>query len=141
VIVYFDSSAIVKLLLREDDFELVRQLWDTATERAVSRLAYPEIRAGLGAAARAGRIAEDDLDRIIDHLERVHDAATVVEVDDLLSIEAGDLADEYALRGYDAVHLASAVNIEAPRVVFATWGKELGVAANACGCAVVPSAA
>jgi uncharacterized protein len=141
VIVYFDSSAIVKLLLREEGHDLVRQLWDAAGGRAVSRLAYPEVRAGLAAAARAGRIEPGDLDRIVDHLERVHAAAFVVEVDDLLSIEAGDLADEHALRGYDSVHLASALSIDSPRVLVATWDNELAGAASACGCGVVPAAA
>lgn len=138
--VYFDSSALVKMMLREDGWELARDLWRRAARRAVNRLAYPEVRAGLAAAMRSGRIEASTLDGIIDRLDRIHKASYVVDIDELLSIEAGDLADEYALRGYDGVHLAAALNIDSPRLVVATWDQELAAAANACGCAVVPAA-
>jgi predicted nucleic acid-binding protein len=141
VTVYFDSSALVKLLLREDGWELVRELWRRAALRAVNRLAYPEVRAGLAAAVRAGRISAAALDELIGGLHEIHVASFVVDIDWPLSVEAGDLADGYALRGYDGVHLAAALNIDSPRVVVATWDRELAAAASACGCAVAPAPA
>jgi uncharacterized protein len=139
--VYFDSSALVKMLLREEGWELVRDLWSRATRCAVNRLAYPEVRAGLAAAVRAGRIGESAVEGLIDRLHEVHRGSYVIDIDELLATEAGDLADEHALRGYDGVHLAAALNIDSPRIVVATWDRELAVAASACGCAVVPAAA
>lgn len=139
--VYFDSSALVKLLLREDGWELVRELWRRAALRAVNRLAYPEVRAGLAAAVRAGRISAAALDELISGLHEIHVASSVMDIDWPLSVEAGDLADEYALRGYDGVHLAAALNIDSPRIVVATWDRELAAAASACGCAVAPATA
>jgi predicted nucleic acid-binding protein len=141
VTVYFDTSALVKLLLREDGWELVEQLWQSATARVVNRLAYPEARAALAAAARAGRVAGETLDYLIGDLHRAQRASHVIDIDELLSIEAGDIADEHGLRGYDGVHLASVLSIDSPRVVVATWDREFAGAVNACGCAVVPAGA
>ena len=139
--VYFDSSALVKLLLGEEGCEIVDELWTGATRRAVNRLAYPEVRAGLAAAARAGRILDETVGALVNDLHELHEAAYVVDIDQLIAIEAGELADEYGLRGYDGVHLAAVLNIDSPRVVVATWDQELASAASASGCAVVPAAA
>jgi predicted nucleic acid-binding protein len=139
--VYFDSSALVKLLLRERGCDLVERLWEGATWRVVNRLAYPEVRAGLAAAGRAERVKSELLEGLVEDLHGIHRASHVIEPGELLSIEAGELADEYGLRGYDAVHLASALAIDAPRVVVATWDRELAAAASSCGCAVAPALA
>jgi len=47
--------------------------------------------------------------------------------------QAGDLAAEHALRGYDAVHLACALHLEGDDVVLATWDNALNSAARATG--------
>lgn len=137
--VYFDSSALVKLLLGESGCDLVEELWNRAVLRVISRLAYPEVRAGLAAAARAGRIDAGQTDHALNDLDEIHRLAYAIGIDPALSVEAGDLAEEYALRGYDAVHLACALNIDSPRVVVATWDQDLSAAAGECGCAVVPA--
>ena len=55
-IVYFDSSAFVKLVVEEDGTDLAAALWDGCDAAVSSRLAYPEVRAALATAARAGRL-------------------------------------------------------------------------------------
>lgn len=137
--VFFDSSAIVKLLLGERDSRLVDMLWSRAARRIVSRMTYPEVRAALAAALRSERITATAHEDVCNSFDETFAAADVIDVDDLLAIEAADLADSYALRGYDAVHLASALSVDAPRVVVATWDRDLSAAASACGCAVVPA--
>jgi uncharacterized protein len=49
-LVYFDSSALVKLLAEEEGSDLAAQLWDGRDAAVASRLAYPEVRAALAAA-------------------------------------------------------------------------------------------
>ena len=51
-IVYFDSSALVKLVLDETGSELAAQLWNACDAALSSRLAYPEVCAALAAAGR-----------------------------------------------------------------------------------------
>lgn len=52
-IVYFDSSAFLKLLIEQDGSDLAAALWDGCDVAVSSRLAYPEVRAALAAAGRA----------------------------------------------------------------------------------------
>ncbi|HEX7463112.1 MAG TPA: hypothetical protein VF317_13165 [Dermatophilaceae bacterium] len=49
---YFDSSAFVKLVVEEEGSDLAAALWDGRDAAVSSRLAYPEVRAALAAAAR-----------------------------------------------------------------------------------------
>lgn len=53
----------------------------------------------------------------------------MIGVDAKLVQTAGELAEQHGLRGYDAVHLASAIGIGEPELVVATWDQELGAAA------------
>ena len=64
---------------------------------------------------------------------------TIIEVDRRLAATAGDLAERHSLRGYDAVHLASALAIDDPDLVVATWDDELGRAAIAAGRSAAPA--
>jgi predicted nucleic acid-binding protein len=59
-IVYFDSSAFVKLVVDEAESDLAAALWDGCDAAVSSRLAYPEVRAALAAGGRAGRLAQDE---------------------------------------------------------------------------------
>jgi hypothetical protein len=51
-VVYFDSSALVKLLISEEGSDLVEELWDGCDSAVSSRLAYPEACAALAAVER-----------------------------------------------------------------------------------------
>jgi predicted nucleic acid-binding protein len=56
-------------------------------------------------------------------------------MDEALAREAGELADSLALRGYDAVHLASALALGDEEVALITWDRDLGAAAERMGLA------
>jgi predicted nucleic acid-binding protein len=62
----------------------------------------------------------------------------VVGIDESLARHAGDLADELALRGHDAVHLASALAL-GRATTFITWDVDLSAAAHESGLAVAPA--
>ena len=62
----------------------------------------------------------------------------LVGIDEPLARQAGDLAEEFKLRGYDAVQLASALALGAATTLV-TWDNDLGRAAIARGCGVAPS--
>lgn len=57
----------------------------------------------------------------------------IVELDRLLSQRAGELAELHDLRGYDAVHLASAERIADLEVVMVAGDEDLIRAARALG--------
>jgi hypothetical protein len=53
--------------------------------------------------------------------------------------EAGQLAAQRALRGADAVHLASALAVDSPDLVVAVWDRRLHAGAVAERLAVAPA--
>jgi predicted nucleic acid-binding protein len=137
-VVYFDSSAFVKLLVDEPGSELAAQLWDGCDAAVSSRLAYPEVRAALAAAGRAGHLRAAELRRAVAAWEQFWAATRAVELTDSVAVHAGDLAGRYSLRGADAVHLASLLAIGADDILFAVWDERRRVGGSAAGVHVVP---
>jgi predicted nucleic acid-binding protein len=113
-------------------------LWAKASLRISSVLIYPEARAALAAAGRAERLDRRSLRRAIGDLDDAIGAMRLVAIDEPLARSAGALADRHALRGYDAVHLATALSVQDAELLIATWDQELGAAALAAGRAVAP---
>ena len=63
----------------------------------------------------------------------------IVGVDEALAHHAGELAAERALRGYDAVHLASAPALGLGETILVSWDGDLSNAAADAGLAVAPA--
>ena len=64
----------------------------------------------------------------------------MLAVDGPTVARAGDLAEIHGLRGFDAIHLASAdlLGTRFGKVTFACFDAELSRAASACGMALLP---
>ncbi len=138
-LVYFDSSAFVKLLAEEAGSELAAQLWDGCDAAVASRLAYPEVRAALAAAARNHDLDDADLDDAELAWDSYWAATRPVELTAAVEQHAGQLARTHALPGADAVHLASALAIGDPDLVLAAWDRRLHAGAQAAGLRTVPA--
>ncbi len=136
---YFDSSAFVKLLAEEAGTDLAAQLWDACDAALASRLAYPEVRAALAAAARRHDITEPELDAAEQDWDGYWAATRPVELTPAVERHAGQLARAHALRGAGAVHLASALAIGDPDLILAVWDRRLHAGARAAGCRVAPA--
>jgi predicted nucleic acid-binding protein len=138
-IVYFDSSAFVKLVVDEDGSDLAAALWDGCDAAVSSRLAHPEVRAALAAARRDDRLSHADLRRAEALWDDLWVATRPVELTEAVTANAGQLAAEHALRGADAVHLASALAVGRDESLFAVWDQRLRAGAQAVGVQVVPT--
>jgi len=138
-LVYFDASAFVKLLTSEVGSSLAAALWDGCDAALSSRLAYPEVRAALAAAARNHDLTESELADAERDWEDFWAATRPVELTATVERHAGDLARAHALRGADAVHLASALAVGEPGLIVAVWDRRLHAAAQAAGCGVCPA--
>ena len=138
-LIYFDSSAFVKLLAEEAGSDLAAELWDGCDAALASRLAYPEVRAALSAAARNHDITESELDAAERDWDDYWAASRPVELTQAVERHAGQLARAHALRGADAVHLASALAISDPDLIVAVWDRRLHAGAKAAGCRVAPA--
>jgi uncharacterized protein len=141
VICYLDTSALVKLLLQDEEgAELVGRIRDAADVVVTSRITYPEARAALAAATRAGRMVAREHARATRELSRAFGSLVVVELHPLLAeaAGAGDVADRFDLRAYDAVHLASALVVDDGSTVVVTWDGALAGGASTAGLDVAP---
>jgi uncharacterized protein len=74
----------------------------------------------------------------IAEFESIHGKLFRIAVDAQLARQAGQLAETFALRGYDAVHLASALSAGGP-VTLVSWDGDLRRAAAENGCAIAPA--
>ena len=104
-------------------------------------LIYPEGRAALVAAGRSGRLEDKDHARALADFEDVVSDLALIGVDEPLTREAGALAEEFELRGYDAVHLATALTLGEDEIALVTWDGDLAEAAIKADLAVSPAVA
>jgi uncharacterized protein len=138
-LIYFDSSALVKLLAEEAGSDLAVELWDGCDAALASRIAYPEVRSTLAAAARNHDITETELHAAERDWNGYWAAVRPVELTAAVERRAGELACAHALRGADAVHLASALAIGDPDLIVAVWDRRRHEGAQASGCRVAPA--
>lgn len=125
----------MKLVLREEGSRVAEELWQASERVVTSRLTYPEARAALAAAIRAGRVRGRGRARARSSLELAWESLGVIDLDGPIGIRAGALAETHRLRGSDAVQLASAMALGG---VLATWDRDLSRAAREAGLAVAP---
>lgn len=112
MIAYFDTSALVPLLIDEPTSAACREMWDAADSVVSVRLAYVEASAALAAAERLGRISVAEHDGALDLLEDLWRDVDIIELNQELAENAAACARSYALRGYDAVHCAAGVMLD-----------------------------
>jgi uncharacterized protein len=130
LIVYFDSSALASLFLPDEpSHPLALEFWRSASRVVLGRLAYPEVRAAFAVAVHVGRLPANSARAATRRLDRLFEAAYVVEASRAIARQAGDLAERHLLRGFDAVHLATALSLEVDGLVFATHDGRLNSAA------------
>ena len=136
MIVYFDTSAVLPLVIEEPGSQIASRLWDEAERVVSSRLVYAEGRAALAMALRMKRPDGQDLRSAVDSFEILHNQLHIVEITEGLVHRAGTMAEQFDLRGYDAVHLASVEEITDLDVVLAAGDRNLLAAAETLGIAV-----
>ncbi len=137
-LVYFDASAFVKLLVEEAGTELAVALWDGSDAAVSSRLTYPEVRAALAAAHRNHDLDRNGLTQAEGSWDEFWGATRPIELTPAVGHHAGELAKVHALRGADAVHLASALAMSDRSLVVAAWHRRLHSGALAAGLGVAP---
>lgn len=109
MILYLDTSSLVKLYLEEEHAGAVHQWAAEAEILATSRVAYAESLAAVARRQREGDLSQGDLEQIKQALKKDWPLFAIIEVDEIV---AGDLAIQHALRGFDAIHLAAALTLK-----------------------------
>jgi predicted nucleic acid-binding protein len=111
LLLYLDTSALVKLYVSERGSAHVQESLRRAQVAATSRVAYPEARSALSRRSREGALSGPGLRRAVAALDADMDSLVLVELNGGVARLAGDLAERHAIRAYDAIHLASALEL------------------------------
>lgn len=136
MIAYFDTSAIVPLIINEATSDLCGRVWNESSRVVSVRLLYPEARAALAKAERIGRITRTQLTAAVTQLDAIIAEVDHIEVTADLAQVAGELSQVHGLRGYDAVHLAAARVVAGADLMLITGDADLAAAAIALGITV-----
>lgn len=136
MIVFCDTSALVKLYLSEVESDAVKALAVNSEAVAACRIAWAEAHAALSRRVREVPADTLSIGQAKQALAADWPHYLIVDVTQAVVARAGDFADTFALRGYDSVQLAAAY--EAKQVsklplTFACFDSRLNKAAQVLG--------
>jgi predicted nucleic acid-binding protein len=111
MIVYLDTSSLVKLYMEEDGSSKVAALVKSSEVTAASLVAYAEARAAFAHRYREGAFTPAEYNRIKGFFDKDWNHYLILSITQGMIRLAGDLAEKHALRGFDSIHLASALTL------------------------------
>ncbi len=141
MILYLDTSAWVKLYVRESGSKELRASAVKAETLATSVVAYPEARAAFARLKMQGLTTEAKHQQRLAQLNTDWENLLRIELTPAVVRTAGDLAEVHGLRGFDSIHLAGALWLREKAgtpLHFAVFDQRLRAAAERAGLVVVP---
>ena len=140
MILYLDTSALVKLFLEEEHSDFVRDRAQASTLVMVSELTWTELCAALSLKRRTGLITGTQVGATLAEMTMGWPRYQRLGTDAALFTEAGELALRLDLRAYDSVQLASAwraFGVIGPALQFCSFDRKLNTAAQGLGLPVI----
>ena len=141
MILYFDSSALVKRYVEEQGSSEVFDWMDDSKLNGTVLVTRAEVAAAITRAVRRQVVSQEDARQFLDVFHNEWTSFTRLPITEPLVARADVLACEFNLRGYDAIHLAAALTwqdlLDQP-VTVVTYDKELTESARASGMEVLP---
>jgi predicted nucleic acid-binding protein len=136
VVLFADTSALIKLYLDEPHTNAMRQLARDSQVLCVCRVAWAEAFAALAQRVRLKSADTDAAELARRELARHWVSFSVIDVTQPVVERAGDYADTFSLRADDAVQLAAAQELAAhldDPPAFACFDRRLNRAAQILG--------
>ncbi len=136
MILYFDTSALVKAYVTEAFSNEIFKEIEQAKIIASNPIAYVEAHAAFSRVRRENKITEQEFDVIKKNFRNDWQNYLLFQNTPVLLNHAADLAEMLSLRAYDSIHLASAdllAKQSKQPVKFACFDLHLNKAANVLG--------
>ena len=133
MILFCDTSALIKLLIDEPGSDQIHQASQAALVIAACRITWAEAMAAMARRQREDPVSADAIEQARQRLNQLWTFLSIVEVSQDLVETAGRFADGFALRGYDSVQLAAAYTLQrtaAQPLSFACFDRRLNQAAQ-----------
>lgn len=137
MILYLDTSSLVKLYVEEECSGMVKEWVREAETVSTCRVAYPEAVSAFNRRFNSGDLSEGDYKLMIKKFSQEWKKLVALDFDEL---EAGRLVKKHGLRGFDAVHLSAAKMLKADNDIslsFSSFDKRLNDAASVEGLTVL----
>lgn len=112
MILYFDTSALIKRYVEEDGSKEVDHLWEGSSEIITSVVAFAEIIAAFRRKYREGIISKAGYSKTVSEFKNEYSELILVSISPDLNQVIERLLLKHPLRGFDAIHLASALLIQ-----------------------------
>ncbi len=105
MLLYLDTSSLVKLFIEEQHSDRVREWADAVDVVLTCRVAYAEAVSAFSRRHREGGLRLADYRKVMQAFDGQWESFGRLEFDERV---AGRLAAKHALRGFDAIHLSAA---------------------------------
>ena len=141
MILYLDTSALLKRYFKEHGSSEVISEWKKAEAIATSMVTYAETMAAVFRKKREADFPPSLFKKIRSSFQKDWESFILVEVTNALNDKVDKLVASYVLRGFDAIHLASALTIRQAipgDLIFACYDQELLQAAQSSGLETLP---
>jgi predicted nucleic acid-binding protein len=142
MILYLDASALVKRYVAELGSSEVSAAISRAQVTGTAILSRAEVEAALAKAVRIQALTQEEGLASLQVFRNEWPDLLRVQVTEMVVAQAGNLAWDHGLRGYDAVQLAAASAWQSAlgeRVTLATFDKRLWAAAESVGLEAYPA--
>ncbi|MDE2966504.1 MAG: type II toxin-antitoxin system VapC family toxin [Chloroflexota bacterium] len=138
---YLDTSAVAKLLIREEpDADFAARLIARFDAIQTSLLTYPETMSALTRARRDRRLSDQGLQDALDRFGTLWPRFEIVHFSERIAFDAAGFILDFPLSGADAVQIASALSIpQEPTLTFASWDRRQAEAARRLGLSIQPT--
>jgi len=141
-ILYLDTSAWLKIYVQEEGSDIVEDAISNSEMVFTHLIAYTEIRAALARAERENRIDQSQKSQIIEAIEVDWATFNIIQPVEMLIRRAALHCEQFSLRGFDSIHLASAeaisIQMMSKETIFACFDRKLNKSARSLGMSILP---
>ncbi|MCW7494773.1 type II toxin-antitoxin system VapC family toxin [Leptospira sp. 2 VSF19] len=106
---YLDSSVLVKKYFDEFASDTVLKIWKENRYLAISQVGYSEILGTINKKQKIDKFSDKTKESIIKQFRYDWDQLVKINVDHTINSELDRIHSKYLLRGFDAIHLVSAI--------------------------------
>ena len=134
MITYFDTSSLLKFIIKEIGSEENLNIWNLSDEKVCSQLTRTEMHSALMRKVREGSISASAMRARLNAMDKLFADVVLVDITSEVIDASCELVKELPLKSADAIHLATALMVRAD--LFSSSDKKLCAAASESGIAV-----
>jgi uncharacterized protein len=134
MITYFDTSSLLKFIIKEIGSEENLNIWNFSDEKVCSQLTRTEMHSALMRKVREGSISASAMRARLNAMDKLFADVVLVDITSEVIDASCELVKEFPLKSADAIQLATALIVRAD--LFSSSDKRLCAAASESGIAV-----